>query len=88
MFYGGAFDVAVIWGLPPCKLSSPSSAYPQLLLPPPFLRKPLPLLLGVYSVRLLTRTTSLQRGPLEALIAPVVAPNPGLMTVGGMGSNS
>ena len=47
MFYGGAFDVAVIWGLPP------------------------PLLLGVYSVRLLTRTTSLQRGPLVAPIAPV-----------------
>ena len=46
MFYGGAFDVAVIWGLPP------------------------PLLLGVYSVRLLTRTASLQRGPLEAPIAP------------------
>ena len=46
VFYGGAFDVAVIWGLPP------------------------PLLLGVYSVRLLTRTTSLQRGPLEAPIAP------------------
>ena len=46
MFYGGAFDVAVIWGLPP----------------------PLLLLLGVYSVRLLTRTTSLQRGPLEAPI--------------------
>ena len=32
---------------------------------------PPPLLLGVYSVRLLTRTTSLQRGPLEAPIAPV-----------------
>ena len=47
MFYGGAFDVAVIWGLPP------------------------PLLLGVYSVRLLTCTTSLQRGSLEAPIAPV-----------------
>ena len=47
MFYGGAFDVAVIWGLPP------------------------PLLLGVHGVRLLTRTTSLQRGPLEAPIAPV-----------------
>ena len=47
MFYGGAFDVAVIWGLPP------------------------PLLLGVYNVRLLTRTTTLQRGPLEAPIAPV-----------------
>ena len=31
----------------------------------------IPLLLGVYSVRLLTRTTSLQRGPLEAPIAPV-----------------
>ena len=29
------------------------------------------LLLGVFSVRLLTRTTSLQRGPLEAPIAPV-----------------
>ena len=28
-------------------------------------------LAGVYSVRLLTRTTSLQRGPLEASIAPV-----------------
>ena len=47
MFYGGAFDVAVIWRLPP------------------------PLLFGVYSVRLLTRTTSLYRGPLEAPIAPV-----------------
>ena len=47
MFYGGAFDVAVMWGLPP------------------------PLLLGVYNVRLLMRTTSLQRGPLEAPIAPV-----------------
>ena len=51
MFYGGAFDVAVIWGLPP------------------------PLLLGVYSVRLLTRTTSLQRGPDRTgcmLLVPVL----------------
>ena len=47
MFYGGAFDVAVIWGWPP------------------------PLQLGVYSVRLLTSTTSLQWGSLEAPIAPV-----------------
>ena len=61
MFYGGAFDVAVIWGLPP------------------------PLLLGVYSVRLLTRTTSLQRGHRSHRLH---APSPGLMTVGGMGSNS
>ena len=61
MFYGGAFDVAVIWGSPP------------------------PLLLGVYSVRLLTLTTSLQRGPLSHRLH---APSPGLMTVGGMGSNS
>ena len=30
-----------------------------------------PLLLGVHSVRLLTSTTSLQRGPLKAPIAPV-----------------
>ena len=29
------------------------------------------ILLDVYSVRLLTRTTSLQQGPLEAPIAPV-----------------
>ena len=32
---------------------------------------PPPLLLGVYSVRLQTRTASLQQGPLEAPIAPV-----------------
>ena len=34
------------------------------------------------------RTTSLQRGPLEAPIAPVACSSPGLMTVGGMGSNT
>ena len=38
MFYGGAFDVVVIWGLPP------------------------PLMLGVYSVRLLTRTIKAYNG--------------------------
>ena len=51
---------------------------------------PPPLLLGAYSVRLLTRTTSLQRGPLETPIGShrLHAPSPGLITVGGMGRNS
>ena len=55
---------------------------------------PPPLLLGVYSVRLLTRTTSLQRGPLikestdrtGCMLHSSISP--GLMTMGGMGSNS
>ena len=34
---------------------------------------PLPLLLGSYSARLLTRTISLQRGPLEAPIALIAS---------------
>ena len=46
------------------------------------------LLLVVYSVRLLMCTISLQRGPLEHRLHRSHAPIPGLMTVGGMESNS
>ena len=42
-----------------------------------------------HSVRLLTLTITLQRGPLQAPIEPVACsyPSPGLTTMGGMGSN-
>ena len=49
---------------------------------------PLPLLFGEYRVRLLALTISLQRDPQEAPVHRLHAPSPGLMTVGGMGSNS